>query len=174
VVRGAQPFGAGDATVVTAARRPHPTIQTPIGAGHGSPWLAPIASRLAPVPGAPGNGRGRHPLTSAIQRAVSHAGRRSGIGKRVTCHTFRHSFATHLLRSGYDVRTVQELLGHKSVKTTIDLHPRPRAAGSGGAEPAGYAMTQASQDQDPGPWAMVIPAPNWNIVMYNGIRYIMT
>jgi site-specific recombinase XerD len=50
---------------------------------------------------------------------LPHAGRRSGIGKRVTCHTLRQSFATHLLRNGYDVRTIQELLGHKSVKTTM-------------------------------------------------------
>jgi site-specific recombinase XerD len=43
----------------------------------------------------------------------------AGIEKRVTCHTFGHSFATHLLQNGYDIRTVQELLGHKDVKTTM-------------------------------------------------------
>jgi site-specific recombinase XerD len=51
--------------------------------------------------------------------AVREAARATGIPKRVTLHTFRRSFATHLLQSGYDIRTVQELLGHKDVKTTM-------------------------------------------------------
>ncbi len=62
----------------------------------------------------------RHHLDpSALQRAIKTAVRRSGIAKRVTAHTFRHSFATHLLQAGYDIRTVQELLGHKDVRTTM-------------------------------------------------------
>ena len=60
-----------------------------------------------------------HLHESAVQRAVADAVRQSGIGKRATCHTFRHSFATHTLDNGYDIRTVQELLGHKSVNTTM-------------------------------------------------------
>ncbi len=60
-----------------------------------------------------------HLHESVIQRAVTEAARRSGIAKRVGCHTFRHSFATHLLESGYDIRTVQELLGHADVSTTM-------------------------------------------------------
>jgi integron integrase len=62
----------------------------------------------------------RHYLhESGLQKAMKQAVRQAGITKRVGCHTFRHSFATHLLQNGYDIRTVQELLGHKDVKTTM-------------------------------------------------------
>jgi len=64
--------------------------------------------------------QGRHHVhESFIQRAVKDAVARADITKHVTCHTFRHSFATHLLEGGSDIRTVQELLGHKDVKSTM-------------------------------------------------------
>jgi integron integrase len=66
-----------------------------------------------------GQWRTHHLHPTVLQRAVAHAARRSGVGQRVGCHTFRHSFATHLLEAGYDIRTVQELLGHRDVSTTM-------------------------------------------------------
>jgi site-specific recombinase XerD len=68
---------------------------------------------------ADGQRRRHHVHETVIQRAVKRAVRQSGLGKRATCHTFRHSFATHLLEAGYDIRTVQELLGHRDVRTTM-------------------------------------------------------
>lgn len=79
-------------------------------------WAFPAGRRYAPA--GPSSWRMYlHP--SVTQKAVVAAARRAGMAQRVTCHAFRHSFATHLLENGYDIRTVQELLGHRSVETTM-------------------------------------------------------
>jgi integrase len=73
--------------------------------------------------------RRHHINESALQRAVKRSAKDAGIEKSVTCHTLRHSFATHLLESGADIRTVQEQLGHSDVKTTqIYTHVIKRGA----------------------------------------------
>ena len=74
----------------------------------------------APVLTPTGQPERRHHLhETVIQRALRRAVLDVGISRRISCHTFRHSFATHLLEEGYDIRTIQELLGHRDVKTTM-------------------------------------------------------
>jgi integron integrase len=81
--------------------------------------------------------RRHHLHESVIRKAIYAATHSAGISKKVSCHTFRHSFATHLLIAGYDIRTIQELLGHKDVKTTmIYTHILGNSGGRGVTSPA--------------------------------------
>ncbi len=79
----------------------------------------PHATPSSHLPPCPHNAVAQHTDESLIRRAVRIAGRKTGIPKHATCHRFPHCFATHLLEAAYDIRTVQELLGHKDVKTTM-------------------------------------------------------
>jgi integron integrase len=87
-------------------------------AGHEFPWQFVFPSNILRRD-EHGHGTRWHLHPASLDRLVYQAAERAGVGKRVTCHTFRHSFATHLLETGYDIRQVQTLLGHSALRTTM-------------------------------------------------------
>ena len=105
--------GYGDVELPYALIRKYPN------AGREWAWQYVFPARNISTDPRTGARRRHHIHESVLQRAVKRAVRLSGIAKPVGCHTCRHCFATHLLESGTDIRTVQELLGHKDVKTTM-------------------------------------------------------
>ena len=107
-------------------------------------WMFP-ATRTYVDP-ATGLRRRHHLHESVLQRAVKSAVERAGLTKRASCHTLRHSFATHLLEAGYDIRTIQELLGHRDVSTTMIYTHVLNKGGRGVRGPLDDLRSSSAQD----------------------------
>jgi integron integrase len=105
--------GAGAVYLPTALDRKFPNASTEWS------WQYVFPAERLSVDPRSGARRRHHMSESGLQKAVRRAVQASGVQQPASCHTFRHSFATHLLEAGYDIRTVQELLGHADVRTTM-------------------------------------------------------
>jgi len=105
--------GFAGASMPEALERKYPTAPKEVG------WQYIFPSRKPAIDPRSGKLKQHYRHESFLQKEVKNAIRKSQIIKNASCHTFRHSFATHLLEDGYDIRTVQELLGHKDVRSTM-------------------------------------------------------
>ena len=149
--------GAGWVELPAALGRKYPN------AGRELAWQWVFPATRYYVHAETGQRRRHHLHESVLQKAVREAARRAGVSKPASCHTFRHSFATHLLEDGYDIRTVQELLGHTDVSTTM-IYTHVLNRGWGGVRSPADRLGLSAV-----PMPLAVPAPGRPLMLHRGL-----